>query len=292
MSVWLRLFTLPVRGREHIVTGKLLVLLALCVITAVTASANTIVVDWAGGGDHTTIQGGIDAVVSPGDTVLVMPGTYTGTGNTAIDPGGIDIVLRSDGGAASTIIDCEETSRGFYFHSSESAACVVDGFTITNGMATTSIGGGMRFNQSDPTIRNCMFSGNSSKYAGGLTSYYYSDVVLIDCVFAGNTAALEGGAVHMEDGASITLTDCTLSDNSAVDTGGAAHLYNNSGVDLTGCTLSGNSAAQGGGLYCSDSSGTLTGCIIAFSSAGEAVYCDAATATLSCCDVYGNTGGD
>jgi len=42
------------------------------------------------------------------------------------------------------------------------------------------------------------------------------------------------------------------------------------------------------------SSPTLTNCMIAFSTQGEAIYCREATSTpaLSCCDVYGNVGGD
>ena len=37
---------------------------------------------------------------------------------------------------------------------------------------------------------------------------------------------------------------------------------------------------------------SLENTVIAFSSAGAAVYCDGPEPTLTCCDVYGNAGGD
>ena len=64
---------------------------------------------------------------------------------------------------------------------------------------------------------------------------------------------------------------------------------------LTYCTFSQNSASVGGGgIYCSNNGlVTLDNSIIAFSTQGEAVGCDiSSSATLTCCDVYGNAGGD
>ena len=81
---------------------------------------------WEVPGDAGTIQGGID-LASPGDTVLVHAGTYTGAGNKNLDFGGKDLVLRSEAGAEVTIIDCQGSGRGLYFHSGESEAAVVEG---------------------------------------------------------------------------------------------------------------------------------------------------------------------
>jgi len=82
--------------------------------------------------DQPTIQAGIDAA-SLGDTVLVAPDTYTGAGNTDLDFGGIDRVLRSREGAESTVIDCAGAARGVHFRNHETPASVVEGFTIRKG---------------------------------------------------------------------------------------------------------------------------------------------------------------
>ena len=76
---------------------------------------------------------GID-VAGDGDTVLVAAGTYTGPGNRDIDFGGKHVVLKASDpdGPLVTVIDCEDYGRGFHFHSGETSATAVIGFTVTN----------------------------------------------------------------------------------------------------------------------------------------------------------------
>ncbi|MFH1843221.1 MAG: FlgD immunoglobulin-like domain containing protein, partial [bacterium] len=61
-----------------------------------------------------------------------------------------------------------------------------------------------------------------------------------------------------------------------------------------GCTLAGNSAGNDGGGLSSRNSSQITAdnCIIAFSTHRQAVHCDNGSATFTCCDIYGNEGGD
>ncbi len=112
--------------------------------------------------DYATIQAAIDAA-QPGDTVLVADGTYRGPGNRDIDFLGKAITVQSEHGAATCIIDCQgseaDAHRGWYFHSGETAASILAGFTVRNGWAPGSLdatGGGIYCEDASPTIRNCV----------------------------------------------------------------------------------------------------------------------------------------
>jgi len=116
-------------------------------------------------GDQPTIQAGIDAAMN-GDTVSVADGTYTGSGNKALDFWGKAITVKSENGPENCVIDCENNGRGFSFHSGEDANSVVNGFTIQNGR-TASNGGGIYCQNSSPKILNNIISENWSYYGGG-----------------------------------------------------------------------------------------------------------------------------
>jgi len=258
-----------------------------------------------------TIQKGID-IAPKGWTVLVANGTYTGADNKNLDFRGMAIHLRSAGGAENCIIDCENSDRGFYFHSRETNAAIVEGFTIRNGVAD--IGGAVSCDYSSPTITNCTLSGNSAENLGGAVDCYSSSPTITNCTFSGNSA-YDGGAVYCwhssptitnctfsgnsarRGGAvccsyySPTITNCTLSGNSAGEYGGAVYYYYSS-PRITNCRLSGNSAYDGGAVYCWHSSPTITNCTFSGNSAydGGAVYCyDSSSATFRNSIIWGNT---
>jgi uncharacterized delta-60 repeat protein len=225
------------------------------------------------------IQSGINAA-SNSWLVLVADGTYTGAGNKDLDFGGKEIWLRSQNGASTCIINCQNSGRGFYFHNSETNNAIVQGFTIQNGSVGTDSGGAVRCESSSPTFTNCTFSENSAAH-GGAVRCYSSNPTITDCTFNGNSATEEvGGAVGCED-SSPTITNCTFSGNSAVDGGGAVGCWFSSSPTITDCTFSGNSASgttygYGGAVFCLTSSPTFTNCTISGNSAdsGGGVYCN------------------
>ncbi len=61
---------------------------------------------------YLSIQPALNAA-SPGDTVQVGPGVYTGGQNKNLHFDGKPLLLRSTAGADATVIDCEENGRGF-----------------------------------------------------------------------------------------------------------------------------------------------------------------------------------
>lgn len=76
---------------------------------------------------------------------------------------------------------------------------------------------------------------------------------------------------------------------------GGAILCENASPTLLRCTLVANAASNAGaGVYCaSGAQPTLRNVIVAFSPLGEALGCDGSSAlVLSCCNLWGNAGGD
>lgn len=199
--------------------------------------------------DYPTIQAGIDAS-AVGDTVLLAPGTYSGTGNYDIEFRGRDIVLTSSAGAEQTIIDCQFAGRGFNMHQEESRAARIERVTIRNGWArgepgTIPSGGGVSCLVSFPTIADCIITQNIAQSDGGGIFLLWSAVVE-RCVITGNSSGTDGGGLALEAG-DPTIRDCVITDNTASEGGGVACTGTASNI-LIGCTVSGNSAGHGGGV--------------------------------------------
>lgn len=248
-----------------------------------------------------TIQAGIDSA-SAGDTVLVACGTYTWTGEGTGGFYGLvrmksGVCLRSETGRANCVtIDAENQGRVIYCELLESSSRI-EGFTFTRG-DTVDCGAGILCEQSSPRIAHCRFIGNSSDWLGGGMYCHESFPTVIDCVFADNFCLWYGGGIYCSS-CSPSFIRCQISNNSSGQRAGGVYCGVSSPT-LVRCTLVCNFAPVAGGIYAlaSDWSGEISSpilenTIIAFSSQGEAILCDEdSEANLTCCDVYGNAGGD
>ena len=211
-----------------------------------------------------------------GDTVVIQDGIYTGPENRNLDFGGKAITLVSANGPENCIIDCEHEGRGFVFQSGEGEDSVVEGFTITNGLAV--YGGGIRCSDGSPTIQYCVISGNSARQdGGGVYSDDGNNPTLIDCVISENS----GGGVY----GSPTMIGCYVAEND-----GYGALVGN--ADITGCTFVANTGPKGAGIWCGEFSyATITNCIFEANQAehGGALYCDEdSRPKLSGCTIRSN----
>lgn len=102
-----------------------------------------------------------------------------------------------------------------------------------------------------------------------------------------------GAAIYCQS-SSPRITNCIFSENTALVSGGAMRCKSCAPV-LSHCTLYGNSAPSGATIFCiAGGSPQLIDCIVAFSTGGAAIDAYEATSqpVLTCCDVYGNAGGD
>ncbi|MFC1573006.1 right-handed parallel beta-helix repeat-containing protein [Candidatus Eisenbacteria bacterium] len=271
-----------------------------------------------GTGDFPTIQKAINAAAD-GDTIELADGTFAGEGNCEISYLEKAIVVRSQSGdPQACILGCEGgRSVGIHFGSDLGPQAVLRGVTIANA-ARTGDGGAVYCKGSSPTLIDCCFSKNEASNGagmyctggasptligcsfsenmatfrgGGIYCIYSSSPTFIDCTFTGNRAGAEGGAIICLGSSTLTFTNCTFVGNRA-SYGGAANCVGSS-LTFTNCTLVGNHAVDAaGGIYHIESPLVLDNTIIAFGTGGEAVCSFRSAAFVTCCNIFGNEGGD
>jgi hypothetical protein len=210
--------------------------------------------------EFATIQAAIDETAD-GNWVLVRPDTYP---ENITFPTDRSITMRSTHGADSTTIDGGGSGSVVTFLT-YSAVSELDGFTITNGDADSTGGGGIYCNGASPTITNCNISGNSASSVifgkgGGMYNENASPTVT-HCNFSANTASSSGGGMYNVN-ASPTVTHCNFSENNGGGYGGGMYNWLSSPTVMS-CTFSDNEASTGtcGGMYNLNSSPTLANCI-------------------------------
>ena len=220
--------------------------------------------------DEPTIQAAVDAAFLD-EIICVEPGTYLE--NVVL--GGTDVHLVGLYGAGATTIDGQAAGSVLTVNAGESAATVIEGFTITNGAATDGAGINV-VNSSTPTLRRLVIVDNHATTNGGGVHTDSISLVWSDLEFRQNTAwqggGLYGGEVDLSDslftendatsagggagfGGSFQLRNVRLYGNTAVDYGGAVYVHSNpaagQGTDcaIDDSRIAGNSASDGGGLH-------------------------------------------
>jgi hypothetical protein len=248
-------------------------------IFAIPCFAATINVNWDGTGDYTTIQAGINATVN-GDTVIVAPGTYVEN----INFGGKNVILTSTNinNPATTIIDGGNNGSVVTFSGTETPSCTLSGFTITDGDE-----GGIRGNETQATITNCIITGNTARNVGG--GMYMCNGIIRNCTIKNNTiigtntwggggglsicageinncfiinnnaSLASGGGLNLCHG---RIQNCVIAGNTARVGGGLSSCYDK----INNCTIVGNTAVYGGGVSNSD---YITNCILWYNDATD-----------------------
>lgn len=191
------------------------------------------------------IQQAIDAA-QEGDEIVVQPGHYL----VNLQLNGKDVTLRSDNPAdwdmvTSTVLDGSGGGPVVSFDGSETAACVISGFTITRGNGKNfwtgswgapsdqTYGGGLysdyRRGGAKATLRNCIITRNitSSYYnEGGGGGIYNCDGLIENCLIYNNATDAVGGGLSECDG---FIRNCVIADN--VSTGGWSFLSRAGGLN-------------------------------------------------------------
>ena len=203
-----------------------------------------------GTGDEPTIQAAVDRAAAR-DTILLAAGVYSGAGNCDIDPAGKNLVIRSESGPDSTIVDCGgaggEVHWGFGYTGGEDSTSVLEGLTIRHASLT-----GVRCLSSSPVIRRCVVD-SCIALSGARGGGFYiekSSAKILDCTVTNNRVDTNGGGIYCKE-ATSRVAGCTVSNNVAAQYGGGIAVGTSSNLDIVGCSVTGNlaTAASGGGIY-------------------------------------------
>ncbi|MBN2130693.1 MAG: hypothetical protein JW741_14415 [Sedimentisphaerales bacterium] len=178
---------------------------------------------------------------------------------------------------------------------------ILDGFTITGGIATglsagdpadadfKQICGGGLYNESgSPTLVDCIFTGNDAFCGGGMYNVEGSPT-LTDCTFRANTAGISG-AMHNNRGRP-SLRRCVFSANSALWIGAMSNAKCVATVQQ--CVFTGNRARRAGAIFNSESTVTFINCTFSANRAerdGALCFAEQSSGLLANCVLWHNEG--
>jgi len=208
--------------------------------------------------DHATIQAAITAAAN-GDTVRVESGTYIEN----IDFLGKDIHLCSTNDPEATVIDGNNGASVVIFQSGETCDAVIEGFTLTNGHASSLPGGGgiLCRNGSGPTIRGNIITRNDvgGAFGGGLYCNGSSPKVIGNRITE-NTSD-HGGGICCREGSAPYIFNNLIKDNSSFEDGGGIECGSGSKPLIKDNLIIGNYTSYnwsyGGGIYCGTSASAM-----------------------------------
>lgn len=223
----------------------------------------------------------------PGDQVWIAAGTYVPTGHQIRNnpktqhfemKNGVTIYGGFPANATNAIrmedrnwevhktilsgdLGGEHVYNVFYTNGSRwDSTAILDGVVITGGHGSLS-GGGMNIYESNPVIRNVIFTENSADQGGSL---YIVGAPLIENVTVTRSSAMQGGGIYIKDtdygdNGDVILNGVTIVDNVASHEGGGIYLWNYIQGTIKNSTISGNRAVEGGGIYYENYDGNYYG---------------------------------
>ena len=215
-----------------------------------------------------------------GDTIVVLPGTYPGE---AIDFEGKDLILRSDAGAAATILEPTGGPTGsapiITLVNGETLASRIEGFTLIAGEGRIDMGG----------------MGEGGAIYCDASSATLHDLIVRSPPSPTFTQPFFGIGVYIRGG-ELNVTDSTfdeLGSPSSFSFGGGIYAIDAT-VSVQGSLFRDGEALKGAGIQAVSSTLTLEDCDFLsnfpFLGDGAGLFLSSTTLTATDCEFQGNVG--
>ena len=203
-----------------------------------------------------------------GDTILIAPGTYRGTGDNVDLAISKELTIDRWGESGEVIFDGENGYRIFTIN----ANVVLSSLTFKN--AHTIWKGGALTISSNCIMYNCTFTGCSVDEWAGAVHVNSGQSTVVNCLFANNTSPSGGGAIGVGN-ARLNVIGSVFENNSAVYAGAVYGEDESSGIYIASSTFKNNTASCYGGAVGFEGKGNITDCLFISNRAvlgGGAVY--------------------
>ncbi|HPQ42203.1 MAG TPA: right-handed parallel beta-helix repeat-containing protein, partial [bacterium] len=231
----------------------------------------------------------IDAAAE-GDTVLVAPGTYSGTGNRDIVFPSIPVTLSSEGGPDTCIIDCDgsiqEEHRGFVITGNADTPKIIDGFTVANADVReigNNYGGAFFITDDSAAIRNCIITDCRAQLGSAVYAYECNDLLITHCWIENNTSEFSGACVFQGSGQHTVIMDtCSIQNN---ETMAFSIITTSASLQMTNSVIRNNASMSGGSVLSSSTSLQMTNCLVVNNPSGLSV---SGTADITGCTIAFN----
>lgn len=218
----------------------------------VSPTGNNSTGDGSQSGPFATIQFAIDKA-SINDTIKLKSGTYTGDGNSDINPQK-DLVIMGIGGADSVTIDVNASINnrhyGFNISSFTYSTLKIKGLTIVNAMSNDGNGGAIRIDYAGTVeIEDCVIGPGNRAISGAGVYISQTNVTISGTIIKGNVTNMTSGIFSSNVyGVGLHITN----NNTNTVTVKNSVIRGNTG------TASGNqNDMYGGGFYASGQSSTV-----------------------------------
>lgn len=203
-----------------------------------------------------SIQNALDQATAQ-DTVLLLPGMHSGTGDhLAVITGeqnGV-ILLGSPQSPSSVILDGGSLDQCILLVDGASAGSVglstiIRGITFSNGNSGTyPFGGGIRLHNASPSVDLCIFDNCEAENGGGVY-IWKGEPFLAGCIFEDCQSESAGAGLYLYNSSS-TIRNCRFLRCSSSDDGGGIYLYHSS-PEIHNCLFSdGWANDDGASIYC------------------------------------------